>query len=370
MNRNGHTTLPPDSSLAPVYTQNTWVFPAADPSPHKEPLTIKLPSFNMANTRGSTRLRANSNASGSEYHTSNASMDVDDHDAPAEDDEEESEPKPEFTKSSRGRQIQKKSYVESSENSNDENDDQDELDVIDQKESTAHEDDDEEQPQPTRPQTRSMRNGLNGAVISDDDGETQLRGYRTRAKKKVVPSAPSNSVSNKKQSTKRKSGKSNSGSATRSSARRLRSQPMEEQDGTYVDEPENSGSGDESADDVAETSELEPLPKDAETAGDADVEGEPDEQGDRPYALRTRNKVNYAVLPPIEEMAAPPQNPRTKARNGRSHGGSRPKLGWSMTGAQLDRWLGGNPDDSVSPSGLSVWYTQQRTVISLGLRCS
>lgn len=276
-------------------------------------------------------------------------MDVD---APYDEDEEDVPPvevkKEELVKTSRGRLVPKKSYIESAESSNAEDD---EIDLIDQKDDPPRVDDDEDDVQPKRRSTRAKKANLVGGLLSDEDAEplgSQGRQYSTRSKNK--PAQPTtNGTSRGERLSRRKNRKAQSQAATRQSARRLRSNAKDELDDTYVDEPENSASGDESADDIAETSELENGANDPEPGAEADGEGEPDDKSGKAYSLRQRSKVNYAIPPPIEEMAAPPPKPRSKGKNGRGFGGSRPKApGWSATGAQLDRWLGGAGDDSVS----------------------
>jgi hypothetical protein len=74
----------------------------------------------------------------------------------------------------------------------------------------------------------------------------------------------------------------------------------------------------------------------------------------RPYALRQRQPVNYAIPPPLEDLPPPQQAARRPhGRSGRSgHGGAgaskRKGPGWSATGAELGRWMGMPADDSVS----------------------
>ena len=347
MNRNGHTTLPPNSSLVSTNVQPNWVFPAVeDPSPKAAGFTITIPP-NMASRR-SSRLHPDEdvNASGSEYHASNASMDVDEHPVPIDDDEEPEEEVVVQT-SKRGRKTKHKSYVESSAT-------EDELNVIDKQEDEdvdadangGDEDDDDAQPGRRVLRSRAPKRGnLNGAIMSDDEGETQVGRYSTRSKSKPSPSGKLNGHSGG--GRLKKSSKKQRKAAAAQSLRRTRSNAKDEVDENYIDEPADSASGDDSVDDIAETSDLEPSANDAEPGADADAEGEPEETDERPYALRQRNKVNYAIPPPIEEMSAPPSKPRSKGKNGRSYG--RPKApGWSATGAQLDRWLGGAGDDSVS----------------------
>ncbi|KAJ3522221.1 hypothetical protein NM688_g8905 [Phlebia brevispora] len=121
---NAHYLSTSPSIVVPEQQENSWNFPSYEEQPDDKstipnppaqlPLSIKIPPM-APSTRRSARQHADSNASGSEYHMSNASMDVDDQDVP--DDEEEDvkpqPPPPEYTKTSRGRRITKKNYQES-----------------------------------------------------------------------------------------------------------------------------------------------------------------------------------------------------------------------------------------------------------------
>ncbi|KAI0092884.1 hypothetical protein BDY19DRAFT_926936 [Irpex rosettiformis] len=281
---------------------------------------------------------------------SNASMEVDDHPVPVNEEEEEEEEKVVIQKTSRGRTTKHKSYVESSATD-------DELDVIDEQEDedakadpdpdvNGVEEDDEGMQLRKRLPRLAKRGNLNGAIMSDGEGEAQLGRYQTRNKSKLSSSVKLNGTSSG--GRLQKSTKKRSKAASRQSHRRTRPSVKDEVDDAYVDDPADSASGDDSAEELAETSDLEPAANDAEAGADADAEGEPEETDDRPYAFRQRSKVNYAIPPPIEEMQAPPAKPRSKGKNSRSYG-ARPKApGWSATGAQLDRWLGGAGDDSDS----------------------
>ncbi|KAI0689103.1 hypothetical protein BC835DRAFT_1418799 [Cytidiella melzeri] len=298
----------------------------------------------MPQTRRSSRLPGSSNASGSVYNGSSTSMEVDEHAIPDQDEEEQQqqEQKVIHVTTRGGRKVVQKFYHESSDNSNAE----DELNVIDKATDPEHEEDDEDtQLAPRR--ARSSR--VAKAVMSDEDGEPQLGGHSTRSKKKLGSAAPVNGTSSRGR-VKKGTRSNRSTSAAQRPARRTRSSTKGELDDSYVDNPDNSASGDDSVEDVAETSELEPVVNDIEAGADADAEGEADEQEGRPYTLRERSrKVNYAIPPPIEEMVAPPGKPRSKGKNVRGFGGARSKApGWSATGAQLDRWLGGGADDSDS----------------------
>ncbi|KAI6160935.1 hypothetical protein EDD17DRAFT_1828444, partial [Pisolithus thermaeus] len=79
------------------------------------------------------------------------------------------------------------------------------------------------------------------------------------------------------------------------------------------------------------------LDQDAEGEPDPDAEGELEvEQDGRPYALRRRTRINYAVPPPLEELKPPPPRSRTMG----TRGGKRRGPGWSASGAELSRWMG------------------------------
>jgi hypothetical protein len=107
-------------------------------------------------------------------------------------------------------------------------------------------------------------------------------------------------------------------------------------------------------------SDVDPDPEeDLDADGDADADGEVDrepEEGDgRKYALRQRAKINYAIPPPLEKMSKPPPKPargRGKHELGGGGGGARGGVKgrgprWSVTGAELGRWVGMGGDDSV-----------------------
>ncbi|KAH9065165.1 P-loop containing nucleoside triphosphate hydrolase protein [Lactarius deliciosus] len=90
--------------------------------------------------------------------------------------------------------------------------------------------------------------------------------------------------------------------------------------------------------------------------GDIEVNGEGDDEvlpsDGKPYALRQRAKVNYAIPPPLDEIPfAPPKPTSGRSGGGRSNwnrAGAKKGPGWSANGAELSRFLGLPGDDSDS----------------------
>ncbi|CAL1716188.1 unnamed protein product [Somion occarium] len=347
------------SLLVPDLVQSPWNFEAdpAEPDVPANPLKIKIPPVMAPNTRSAARHRTNSStspASGSEYHESSMSMEADDHALPIE--EEDEQPEPVYTTSTRGRRVQRKSYVES--NSEDDpalQDDDDPLNIIDQhsddppKAVNGH-DADADEGQHGRYQLRGRsrpQSKLNGTIVSDDEGEVGLAHYHTRSRNRRPPPAPETNGRSTRRSTR-----SQRLLRTRPSTRRTRSRTQEqnEDDVDYVDQSSSgSADADGSLDEGAHTS---PEPEVGHEDEDKDGEGELDdgvEPDGRPYALRQRREINYAIPPPLEEMRPPP--PKPKSGGGRAGGrigglgGKRSKApGWSATGAELSRWMGGGED--------------------------
>ncbi|THH17583.1 hypothetical protein EW146_g3256 [Bondarzewia mesenterica] len=332
-------------------------------SDQSNPLIIKLPP--MTNLRRSTRHRTSSfsQASGSVYHESNNSMDVDlpmDEDAEGEDDPEE--PAVEYRLSSRGRKVAKKSYKES----------EDEIDGLGNpqivepapenvNDANAFGIEDEELPPPPRYFTRKNRTTAKPTTImSSDEGESSGRRYATRSQSKKPDVPASNGGRSTRNSTRRQQPATPRTTRITNARSRIstRRSVREERDADiYVDEPGgSSASADGEFDEAARTSsDVEPEPEpDADADAEADVdgegEGEPETDG-RPYALRQRAKVNYAIPPPLEEISAPPKN-RSGRSGGGGHawnkGGAKKGPGWSATGAELGRYLGLPGDDSDS----------------------
>jgi hypothetical protein len=95
--------------------------------------------------------------------------------------------------------------------------------------------------------------------------------------------------------------------------------------------------------------------EDADAEGDVEVNGEGEDEvlpsDGKPYALRQRVKVNYAIPPPLEEIpVAPPKPTSSRHGGGRSNwnrSGTRKGPGWSANGAELSRFLGLPGEDSV-----------------------
>ncbi|KAI1792573.1 AAA-domain-containing protein [Ganoderma leucocontextum] len=303
-------------------------------------------------TRGASRQQPSSPvASGSEYHESNASMEAED---PQPEEEEQEEPV-EYGVSSRGRRVAKKSYHESAS-------EDDPLDTLSQKgkskQVVPHHDDgeeDDEEPVGSRYalRNRPSRSKLNGFIESDEeDGEAKVARYATRNRTKNGNGRSNGGGGGRL--TRRSNGRSrpqaSSSRSTRLSKRRTRSSvPNDEDEDGYVDEPSSGTADGEGSIDEAPVTSPEPEP-DADADGEADAEGDVDqepEQDGKPYSLRQRAKINYAIPPPLEEMRPPP---KPRPGGSRSHRNpNRPKApGWSATGAELSRWMGGGGDDSDS----------------------
>lgn len=341
------------------------------PSPSSS-LRIRLPPAMAPFGRSSTRRQTASLASGSEYHDSNNSVDEDENAKEVPEDEEE-EPKVKVTLSARGRPVAKVSYAESTS--------EDELTLGSkrvrirnerggaQQNGAEEEEDEEDDDQMPRYGLRNRRRTkMNGFIVSDDDGDGDGDGdggsrYVTRSKGKghSAPSSRNGRSGTGNRRILRRSGSNASASLPKPSTRstrRTRSARDDENDDVYVDQASSPSMDNGSLDEAPRTSsEPEPEPEDADAEGDIEVggDGEQDvEQDGRPYSLRQRQKINYAIPPPLEEMKPPPRanRPSGGRANGRSGGGfgngrSKPP-GWSASGAELERWMGGgNADDSV-----------------------
>ncbi|KAI0640579.1 AAA-domain-containing protein [Trametes meyenii] len=307
-------------------------------------------------TRGASRHQPSSPiASGSEYHESNASMEAEDQQQPEENEPEE---EIEFAVTSRGRRIAKKSYKESAS-------EDDPIDVISPKGKAKQvalegdEEDEEDEPAgryALRGHTRTLghSNKLNGFIVSDEeDGEARVGRYETRSRSKNVPSN-NGRANGGGRSTGRSNGRSQAQASPRKtrnrlSTRRTRSSAPNEDEEGYVDDPSSgSADGDGSLDEAPATSPEPDVDADADADGEGDADGDVEPENDgKPYALRQRAKINYAIPPPLEEMRAPPPKPRSGPS--KSHRSHRPKApGWSATGAELSRWMGAAADDSDS----------------------
>jgi ATPase family AAA domain-containing protein 2 len=317
--------------------------------------------------RGSVGEQSLSGPSGSEYHGSNDSMNMDDdvpkHEQDDEDDAATVEPPKEMTTTRSGRRVEKKVYRESD---------------------TEEGLDEDEMMQQPRRATRSRPSRSRMANFIDSDGEDEESGtpqYEARnrngkggtANGKRAGSGSSASSEKVGGTELRRSGRlirgpppasASVGARTRNSTRaqpmrRTRSSAKREmEDEGYVDRP--SSEGDEDADASFENApetdpeDLDDADADADADGDVIIdggdEGEVEEDidpGGRPYGLRKKPKINYAVPLPLEEIKPAPPPKRTAKRSTARKG-----PGWSATGAELDRWFrGANPhaamDDSV-----------------------
>ncbi|CCM04953.1 uncharacterized protein FIBRA_07150 [Fibroporia radiculosa] len=335
-------------------------YPSQPRTPEEsQSLKIKL---NMAPvTRGATRQRTASVASGSEYHASNASMDAEE---PMINVEPAPAPIQVFTTTSRGRKIARKSYKESGS--------EDDPLVADfplspskmdvEPDYNDHGEDEDEENQPryrTRHSTR-LAPKMNGTIYSDDEGQPTTSRYETRSRSKNVNVVPEINGHSSSRRITRRSGSRAQASNTRSTrsrtaTRRTRQNGLarDDDDGYVQPSSPSSADGDGSFDEAAHTSSEVDADADADAEGDidAEVEVEPEpEQDGRPYALRQRTKINYAIPPPLEEMAIPSKpRPGGGRHHGRNTGLGRSKApGWSATGAELSRWMGGAGDDSDS----------------------
>ncbi|KAG6840868.1 hypothetical protein C0991_003588 [Blastosporella zonata] len=275
--------------------------------------------------------------SGSEYHASDRSMEP--HNETLDEDEVV------YGVSSRGRKVVKKIYLESEE---DPTLDEPMPDLFAERGSSkrssrnSHDDDDDEELGPRRYSSRRTRRS--SFLATDDDDEIKPA-HNTRLSTRRKQPTRSQSTTTSKPTRPANNGPSDR--SRRLSRRNARNSP---QDNDY--EQTSSGASadaDGSLDDVHITSDLDPEPE---------PEPEPEEEGDgKPYALRQRQRINYAIPPPLEEMKKPPTKPAGGRAGARSNGGGyhggmngRPKkgLGWSASGAELGRWMGMGGDDSDS----------------------
>ncbi|KAF8505437.1 AAA-domain-containing protein [Russula emetica] len=293
---------------------------------------------------------AHSIASGSEYHESNGSMNLDGmHEEDAEGEDEEPEAKKVYGMSMRGRRVAIAKYQES-------DSEPDPLATAGYDEPKGDPDvvfDDEDAP---RPATRRLRTRPNPVVLSSDEGDSgNGRRYSTRSQSKK-PDPPKSSPSRRL----RRGPPTPSPLRTRDSRRPgLRSRRITGDDGDadgYVDVEQPNDSADESMEDaVPEASSDLLVDEDADAEGDVEVNGEGEDEvlpsDGKPYALRQRVKVNYAIPPPLDEIpVAPPKHTSSRHGGGRSNyrSGTRKGPGWSANGAELSRFLGLPGEDSDS----------------------
>lgn len=315
-------------------------------APH--PFLIKLPAMILRSRRASSAL------SGSEYHASEKS------DMNENPPEEEEEPKVEYDTTQRGRKITKKTYVESSEGEEDYDDSAANLfsmannaRVTRTSKRLRHDSEEHDAKHyPSRHHTlRSRRSHLQmEGFIEDEDDDDGEAPYGLRPRKPKPNGAPAPNGSQKRSKVQRRQPPQRSSRITRRSTRSATRAASEDfQPTSSPASADAEGSIDEgvhSSDlDIHPEPEPEPEPE----------EEEPDDG--KPYLLRQRQPVNYAIPPPLEDLSIPPQaakRPGPHGRSGRSgYGGAgaakRKGPGWSATGAELGRWMGMPADDSVSP---------------------
>jgi len=325
-----------------------------EPHDDEHSLKIKLPPFPMNLRRSGRHTASSAGASGSEYLASEKSVDMQEPPLPPP------EPPVQFTQSRSGRRVIKKTYVESSDSEvphPEELFDEEHEDQAPRNSRSSRtrrplpvdiEDEDEDEP-PVGRHLRT-RTRLGGFIVEDEDEKMHTHGrYPTRSRNKKAPPKANGS------SFKPQTQQSQPSQRSRRLTRRTASRADQEED--FFPEPQSSGASadaDGSIDDAPHTSsDLEPEPE-----PEPEHDPEPEEEADgRPYALRQRQKINYAIPPPLEDMPKPPPKSaaaRNAGRTGGYHGGhgrAGPKgrtLGWSASGAELGRWMGMPGDDSVT----------------------
>lgn len=325
------------------------LYPTQPGSLHLPPMAVG-PTLRRS-TRHSNKQGSDSGGggpSGSEYHASDRSMDAPHDDGP---DEEESPPI-EYRVSSRGRRTTKIQYAESDTDGMP-NLFADEIEPIPKRSSRhSHDADDDDEVGPRRYPTRQSRGRKDSFISADDDEDiksTHNTRFSSRLRSRSGKSRGSQSIAANSSSRPMNTGPSQ---RERRLLRRNAIRTSQEEEDVYVDDPSSGASADAdgSIDDAPHTSsDLEPEPE---------PEPEPEEEGDgRPYALRQRQRINYAIPPPLEEMKKPPPKHNMARNGGRSNGfhagphRSKKNLGWSASGAELGRWMGINADDSDSDHG-------------------
>ncbi|KAF8075816.1 AAA-domain-containing protein [Lyophyllum atratum] len=285
--------------------------------------------------------------SGSEYHESDRSMEAPNglaHDG----DEADPEPPVEYGRSSRGRRIVKKTYVESEEDGLPKIFKDDPLPNSKRSSRNSHDADDDEDVGPRRYSTRGRRTSF--IATEDDEEDKPIHNLRnlTRSRKKFAQ-RPAPSASSSRKNVEKKGPSDRTRRLTRRTAART---SQEEEDYVHHTSSGASADADGSIDEAPHTS------SEPEEPPEPELEAE-DEGDGKPYALRQRQRINYAIPPPLEEMRKPPPKPpgggRLGGRSNAYHGGGAHGrgnkgrgLGWSATGAELGRWMGMGGDDSDS----------------------
>ena len=346
------------SARAPKVVQDGHPFMHDSPDstvslfPPQPKLTFKIPNMHTRSTRSASR-RASSGASGSEYHASEKSVDMEEPPLPEEEPKEDT---PEIIQTRSGRPVRRQTYVESSDADGD-----DELpvaadDLFDdtkvrkvtrssarRQQNSADAEDEDEDGNPGRYSGRQRKpSTLGGFIVLEDD--EMNGGYATRTRAKRLASRANGGAPRLSQKEKQEAQRLQR--IQRRNAQRGTTK-AEVEDDFFPDHTSSAASADAdgSLEDAPHTSsDLEPIP-----------EPEPEDEGDgKPYSLRQRKEVNYAIPPPLEDLAKPPPR-QGGGRNGRNGGGGanakgKGRLGWSASGAELGRWMGmpAAGDDSVS----------------------
>jgi len=152
---------------------------------------------------------------------------------------------------------------------------------------------------------------LDGFIEVNDDDEMN-GGYATRIRAKRLASKANGGAPQPSQKERQQAQRAQR--IQRRDARRGTSK-AEVEDDFFPDHTSSGASADAdgSPDDAPHTSsDLEPIPE-------PEPEPKPEDEGDgKPYSLRQRKEVNYAIPPPLEDLAKPP--PR--------HGGGKKRQKW------------------------------------------
>ncbi|KAL0063917.1 TAT-binding protein-like protein 7, AAA ATPase [Marasmius tenuissimus] len=285
-------------------------------------------------------------ASGSEYQDGSDKSMQGEETQPVEEDEVEEEEKPLF-KTRSGRTVMQASYVESSEADDD-------LGGLGEEEAPvgggrtrsrpaprASADDGDDEEEEDFPARRRLRNRRSSFIASDDDAPAQNGGYGSRLRKRTTrngnPSTPSRMENPK---------------VTQAKARALRAQRRHKpEEDVYMPHQHTSpgsvdadGSFDEDAQGDTDVDDLEITMND--TRPEPEEEEEEPENGKK-YSLRQRQRINYTIPPPLEDIPTAP--PKSKPLGGRRPGG-RKGLGFSLNGAELGRLMGLDDSDSDAPT--------------------
>jgi hypothetical protein len=280
-------------------------------------------------------------------------MDLDGtHEEDAEGEDEEPQLERTYGTSMRGRRVTIAKYKES----DSEPDPLATADYDDERNGGDGADFDEEAPRPT---TRRIRPRHNPVVLSSDEGEMgNGRRYATRSQSK----RPEPSKSSPNRRLRRGPFTSSSRLQVRDGRRpglRSRRTTHDEDDGDgYVDVEQPHDSADDSMEDAVPEASSDLVvneEEDADAEGDVEVNGDGEDEvlpsDGKPYALRQRAKVNYAIPPPLDEIpVAPPKPASGRQGGGRSNwnrSSTKKGPGWSANGAELSRFLGLPGEDSV-----------------------